>query len=322
MAPKRLSDSDKQEILTLYRETQETTSTLASRYGVSNTTISRILKQTLSDDEYESLIQQKRITGKSGGEVSGASDDTLPLDLDTPLTESASSNQVIVSVNETDVSPVDLPSTQSTPFRRQRKRSTVATTLSDEPVTQAQLPLELVEPPPPAPPEVVETSFVAESPLQEILEEEIIDPEEDFEDDLEDDDLDDEDEDDDLDDEDSLEGGLGEVAALQVQSEGLIQVLPLSEASIPKTFYLVVDRASELITRPLKDFAELGQIPDEETQEKTLPIFDNHRVAKRFLRRMQRVVKVPDGKMLQKTSSYLQAKGITRLLIDGRIYSL
>jgi hypothetical protein len=72
----------------------------------------------------------------------------------------------------------------------------------------------------------------------------------------------------------------------------------------------------------LKDFAELGQIPTEENQEKTLPIFDNHRIAKRFLRRMQRVVKVPDGRVLQKVRPYLQAKGITRLLIDGQIYSL
>ncbi|MBD2460398.1 helix-turn-helix domain-containing protein [Oscillatoria sp. FACHB-1407] len=319
MAPKRLSDSDKQEILTLYRETQETTSTLASRYGVSNTTISRILKQTLSDDEYEALIQQKRIAGKSGGESSDASEDTLPLEVITPVAE-----KIAVPGIEPEISPVELPSTQNAPYRRQRKRSTVATTLSDEPVTEAQLPLDLIDPPAPAEPEAVEAPFVPEaSPLQEILEEEIIDPEEDFEDDLEDDDLDDDEDEDDLDDdEDAIAEGLDEVTTLHVQSEGLIQVLPLSEASIPKTFYLVVDRASELITRPLKDFAELGQIPDEETQAKTLPIFDNHRVAKRFLRRMQRVVKVPDGKMLQKTSSYLQAKGITRLLIDGRIYSL
>jgi hypothetical protein len=84
----------------------------------------------------------------------------------------------------------------------------------------------------------------------------------------------------------------------------------------------VVDRASELITRPLRDFAELGQIPSEEVQAKTLPIFDNHRVARRFSRRMQRVVKVPDSKVITKVSGYLQAKGITRLLIDGQVYSL
>ena len=33
MSPKKLIDDDKQEILNLYRQTSETTSTLAHRYG-------------------------------------------------------------------------------------------------------------------------------------------------------------------------------------------------------------------------------------------------------------------------------------------------
>jgi hypothetical protein len=148
------------------------------------------------------------------------------------------------------------------------------------------------------------------------------DPEDDLDDeeldDLADDDLDDDDLDDDLEDDDEISGFDG----VQIPVGRKIQVLPLSEASIPRICYVVVDRSSELITRPLKDFAELGQIPTGETQEKTLPIFDNHRIAKRFLRRMQRVVKVPDGRIFQKVRPYLQAKGITRLLIDGQIYSL
>jgi hypothetical protein len=84
----------------------------------------------------------------------------------------------------------------------------------------------------------------------------------------------------------------------------------------------VVDRGAELIARPLKEFSDLGRIPLEEVQEKTLPVFDNHKVARRFSNRSQRVIKVPDGRMLQKTRSHLQAKGITRLLIDGQVYSL
>ena len=101
-----------------------------------------------------------------------------------------------------------------------------------------------------------------------------------------------------------------------------IQILPLADASFPRTCYLVIDRSSELITRPLEDFADLGTIPEEEIQQRTLPVFDNHRVARRFSHRRERVIKVPDGRMLQKTSSYLEAKGITRLLIDGQVYSL
>ena len=61
----------------------------------------------------------------------------------------------------------------------------------------------------------------------------------------------------------------------------------------------------------------------EETQQRTLPIFDNPRVAKRFSnQRTQRVIKVPDSKVFYKTTQHLKLKGITRLLVDGNIYSL
>ena len=35
-----------------------------------------------------------------------------------------------------------------------------------------------------------------------------------------------------------------------------------------------------------------------------------------------RVIEVPDSKMIHKARRHLEAKGITRLLIDGQIYSL
>jgi hypothetical protein len=102
-----------------------------------------------------------------------------------------------------------------------------------------------------------------------------------------------------------------------------LQIIPLSQATLPRTCYIVIDKFAELIVRPLKDFAELGQIPGEEMQQRTLPIFDNHRVAKRFSnQRTQRVIKVPDSKVFHKTSQHLQSKGIARLLVDGNIYSL
>ena len=72
----------------------------------------------------------------------------------------------------------------------------------------------------------------------------------------------------------------------------------------------------------MAEFGDLGEIPQDEIRQRTLPVFDNHRIAKRFSHRRERVIKVPDGRMLQKTSRHLQEKGITRLLIDGQVYSL
>jgi transposase-like protein len=139
----------------------------------------------------------------------------------------------------------------------------------------------------------------------------------------EDDDDDSEDfDDDDYDgDEDDLEG-FSLTDALQLQPETMLEVMPFAQAILPKICYIVVDRTAELVTRPLKDFGELGQIPADEVHACTLPVFDNHRIARRFSHRTQRIIKVPNGNMLRSACTQLSAKGITRLLINGHIYAL
>jgi transposase-like protein len=314
MAPKKLSDSDKQEILNLYRQPGETTSTLAERYGVSNTTISRILKSSLAEQEYEALVQQKRQAGKSSS--SKGEPEAEPL-ISLP------------SVEETKPAPEQSEAAPSSE-RRARPRSDT----KSRPITKAQRAEEQNAQLP-----LLNADFglptaepVTEGPALESLETEVAAIDESLEDEdfLDEDaafgsdedlDFDDDDEDDDDLDEDDEADDM-RLAPIHVENQVLIRVLPLSEAALPRPCYLVVDRAAELITRPLKEFGHLGQIPSEEIMERTLPVFDNHRVARRFSRKNQRVVKVPDGRMLEKTSEYLHAKGITRLLIDGQVYSV
>ncbi|MGJ3247997.1 MAG: transposase [Elainellaceae cyanobacterium] len=360
MAPKKLSDSDKQDILKLYHQPQETTSTLASRYGVSNSTISRILKQSLSEDAYETLVQQKRAGTKASTavvDIPASSSTTAeqpvkepetpvkqpvkePIKEPPPDTVEASSVEDAAVKAEQPTSTVDPPKKKNRGVpdtlsnRRRRRRGSLEsfesddTAQSDEPVVQDSDPRESKSPASPtlkANRNDQDTQDYQEeaSIYAEVLHEDLLSPEEDFTNlaDDEGDDLDEDDSDDDYELED--EGGLDDFARARLQGKTFVSILPLSDAPIPRPCYLVIDRASELITRPLKDFAELGQIPDGEIQERTLPVFDNHRVARRFSnRRTQRVVKIPDGQLLQKTSSYLQAKGITRMLIDGQVYSL
>jgi len=371
MAPRKLSESDKQEILSAYRQSDETTSTLAGQYSVSISTISRILKQSLPEEEYEALMHQKR----SGASRIQIAQDLLPgieLDLTEDLSEDLPDESSRKSPDEVseellqdlpdefldelsdelpdesflpslrdfaeDVAPVRTDAKPKPPQLRQNKRSLSREDPEEQSVPSLSFDRDALAPSAAKPqvvspsrsknilkPSDVRPSTALTHPLDGLARSNQESLENDLEDDLED--LDDDDldsselDDDDLDDDADL-GDEETFAGIQVRGDRKIQVLPLSEADIPHTCYVVVDRASELITRPLKDFAELGQIPTEEIQEKTLPIFDNHRIAKRFLRRMQRVVKVPDGQILKKVGPYLQAKGITRLLIDGQVYSL
>jgi hypothetical protein len=296
--PKKLTTEDKQQILQLYRQQAETTSTLAVRYGVSNSTISRFLKTNLPEAEYELLIQQKR-SHRHGGD-----DMDLPIEL--PVVES----RPVIVLPEI-VSAVVAVSVEP----KVRKRSVITPRPVVTPPAlksnswQEPIPEEM----PIVPPSNDLKVFLEEASLGVDLDEE------DIEADLEEDTIggwgEPEDEEDDLDD--------ITLASDFPHARGeKVQVIPLSGQELPRICYLVVDRASELIAKPLKDFSDLGQIPSTEYQQKTLPVFDHHKVAQRFSNRFQKVIKVPDGQMLHKTRFHLYAKGITRLLINGQVYSL
>ena len=356
MAPRKLSDSDKSELIDLYKQPGQTTTTLAEHFGVSNSTVSRILKSTIPPDEYRELISQKRMAGSDKSESAKKSratkktaekksvekapkskaEDKAPEKKTAKKTRSRSTKRTAdeaatpsvkspklkddaaeeTSASATEAAPAP---TKESGGRRRRRRSN-AKSEDDE-----QLPLltedaETVE----------DTSSKDESakPAAPVLADaEVDDDEDDDDDDLQgldetlgddfgDDDLD-EDDDEDDDDDDEVE-----LPKPKLQSQNAMEIMSLGEAVLPKPCYLVVDMRSELITRPLSEFADLGQVPSSEEKAKTLPVFDNHRVARRFSRNKQRVIKVPDGNLITRTSPYLQAKGITRLLVNGQVFDL
>ena len=97
---------------------------------------------------------------------------------------------------------------------------------------------------------------------------------------------------------------------------------PLGDAALPASVYMLVDKAVELQSKPLSDFPELGQLPAEEEGRQALMVFANPRQAKRHCGRTQRVIKVPDTRILERTAPYLVAQGITRVVMEGSLYSL
>jgi hypothetical protein len=92
---------------------------------------------------------------------------------------------------------------------------------------------------------------------------------------------------------------------------------PLTTGALPGSVYMLVDKTVELQAKPLKDFPELGLLPEDEQERQALMLFSNPRQAKRQCGRTQRVIKVPDSGVLERTSSYLLAQGITRLVVEG-----
>lgn len=327
---RKLTDSDKTEILKLYRETAETTSTLAERYGVSNSTISRLLKGILPEEDYEYLVSLKRAARTPEGRAL-VSYEQLPLLGQSQEDEIAATQTPVEELEppKVEVTRVDTPQMevskavikeiagvvdiQATPIpapiiRRVKTRSSA----TDKPPFPVSSDLEPVK----DQATILEETDSQASIIANMFGDDLLEDSEDL-DDLDDDLYEDEEDFE----EEEFERPTPFVTRPRA-GDSSVQILPLSVAPLPKTCYLVIDRCAELITRPLKDFGDLGAIPIVETQQKTLPVFDNHRVAKRFSTKRDRVIRIPDSKVLHKTSNHLQAKGITRLLIDGQVYSL
>jgi hypothetical protein len=279
----KLALDDKQEILRLYRESDATTTQLAKQFGISTSTVLRLLQELIPVEEYRQLVIQKQAKGKRGSknnDVGNYQVNQLALIAD-DLSLSVTSN----SFDEGEETAIEMDDNLN---------------ISDNSIEE----------------EDIEVEDLAEDLDDDSLEEE-------DEDDLVDEDNLEIDEDElDFGDEDS-ESSLSIFADLHGghAANDRLEILPLNDAELPLICYIVVDRIAEIITRPLKDFKDLGVIPPEELLSKTIPIFDNHRVARRFSHHNQRVIKFPSD-LIHVTRPKLVQKGITRILFSGQVYTL
>jgi transposase-like protein len=345
MSPRKLTAADKKEIVKVYRSSADSTAALATRYGVSNSTVSRLLKSHIPEAEYETLMSEKRGQKSEGHEdeeeifldlaveqaVAALEETTIPKITPKTVESLSPINRQVLVAGVQQSKPIK-KSTQE--LRRVRRRSSA--------LLEADLEQQMDALPEAAPKPVIKSVRSISIPVT--LETtatftEFSSPQ------LPSDGCEEEDEDNGEDllaladilgeemggllDEDEDEFGDEDDWSYELPPTVLatdhfqVQVLPLSAANLPRTCYIVIDKFAELVAKPLREFAELGNIPADEVPRQTLPIFDNHRVAKRFSSsHTNRVIKVPDSSLFQKTSRHLEAKGITRLLVDGQIYSL
>jgi hypothetical protein len=100
------------------------------------------------------------------------------------------------------------------------------------------------------------------------------------------------------------------------------EAVPFSAAVLPSSAFLLVDKTVELQARTLRELPELGRLAEDELDRQALVVFVNPRQAKRQCGRTQRVIPLPDPSLLERTAPYLMAHGITRLVIEGALYSL
>ena len=254
MAARRLSDSEKQDLVGRYKA-GESTAALAESFGCSPNTVSRTVKALLPPEAYAAL----KASRQKGGTAVAASQPLLEIPpLDVPSTVDVQSVQI------------DTPETSAGEFSAEESSNLAlddAAYFADESDAQGTAFEE------PAPMDV----FTELVPLIGVA-------------------------------------GLSGSAPMETQ--------PLSPGVLPDSVYMLVDKVVELDARPLRDFPEMGPLDTADQDRQGLFLFANPRAAKRQCGRSQRVIKVPDTTVFERTSSYLLKRGITRLVMEGTVVAL
>ncbi len=247
MAVRRLSDSQKHEMVARYRA-GEATAALAEAYACSANTVSRTVRSLLSPDDYATLksSRQQRPSPPLVDPVPVTSDADVPAPQPLP-------SEVVDASCEEDSSTLALDD---------------ADDFNDEPESE----------------EVDEDSQSIDSDaFRELV-------------------------------------PLSDIGDLSDRSR--VEPKPLTSDLLPSSVYMLVDKVVELDARPLKELPELGPLADSELDRQGLVLFTSPRSAKRQCGRSQRVIKVPDTAVFERTSSYLLARGITRLVMEGNLIAL
>ena len=242
MAPSRLNDSHKQEIVERYRA-GDTSAQIAAAYGCSTNTVSRTVRSLLSPEEYAELKAQR----------------------------SAKSSGLGSSVPEIETAEVSRPENPQT-------------SLEDSGIEEVQSSKEEGE------------NFGS----ADLNDKEIFNTDD--------------------------ENVFHEIAVLPVDLPQVTtqQVIcrPFASELLPDSVYMLVDKTVELDPRPLSEFPELGLCDPSEQQRQAICLYASPRAAKRQCGRNQRVIKVPDTQVFEQTTSYLLARGITHLVVEGSLFAL
>ncbi len=331
MARAKLSPDDQAKLVALYRESEVTATALADHFSVSNSTVSRILREAIPAAEYRRLSRQKR---SSDAATPTLFKDTAQVDT------AAEANTDIIAPTEPEPEPnyAEVPEADTAPAVAAKPAAVtwVAPDVNGEPQSDVINTESVFEPEQGVAPESVPHLVPAPlrpKPTKRVIvavEAEAAAESDDTLDDPDDEvpsfplglDFTPETEDDDEDEEEDLDTGEGDTIPAAPVS---VEVQSLEGFDYPDLGYTLIDKYQELVASPLSTFVE--QAPPELANAITLPVFDTHRGARRYSHQVRgkqnkyRVLTFP-GTYLERTRTYLQAKGITHVIMNHQVYEL
>jgi len=117
-----------------------------------------------------------------------------------------------------------------------------------------------------------------------------------------------------------------EIIPLDLEIDNAVQKdlssVPLSEIDLPNVVYMIVDKTIELQTKFLREYPDWQFLSKEELNRKTIEIFLDLKIAKRFCNKDQKVIKVPNTDVFRIVAPILLDKGISRIVSAEKLISL
>ena len=98
--------------------------------------------------------------------------------------------------------------------------------------------------------------------------------------------------------------------------------VPISDIKFPKVAYMVVYNNIELDIKLLKDYPEWQFLPENDLERKTIEVHYDLKIAKRFCKKEQKVLKIPNTDVFRIVAPNLISKGISRIVTSDKLISL
>ncbi len=98
--------------------------------------------------------------------------------------------------------------------------------------------------------------------------------------------------------------------------------IPISEINFPDMVFMIVDKNIDLEIKLLKDYPQWDFLPEGDLNRKTIEIFNDIKVAKRFCKKEQKVIKVPNTDVFRITAPILISRGISRIVSSEKLIAL
>tara|TARA_B100000242_G_C43042554_1_gene486452 strand:- start:679 stop:1362 length:684 start_codon:yes stop_codon:yes gene_type:complete len=98
--------------------------------------------------------------------------------------------------------------------------------------------------------------------------------------------------------------------------------IPISEIEFPNIVYMIVDKKIELEIKFLKEYPQWDFLPKNDLNRKTIEIYSDIKIAKRFCNKEQKVIKVPNTDVFKVVAPILLSRGISRIVSSEKLIAL